>query len=96
MKSQYNLIKNPYITEKVVLLRETENKVVFQVANDANKIELKKAIETIFDVKVKKISTLNVKRKVKRQGKTEGKRADWKKAIVTLEEGQAIEYFEGA
>ncbi|PCI30528.1 MAG: 50S ribosomal protein L23 [SAR324 cluster bacterium] len=96
MKSQFNLIRKPHITEKGVLLKEEQNKVIFQVAVDANKIELKKAIESIFKVKVKKISTLNVKGKTKRQGKTEGKRADWKKAIVTLEEDQSIEYFEGA
>lgn len=96
MRSQFNLIRNPRITEKVVLMKEMENKVVFEVAKDANKIEIKKAIESIFKVKVKKISTLNVKGKIKRQGRTEGKRADWKKAIVTLEEGSTIEYFEGA
>lgn len=96
MSRLYNLIRNPYITEKVVLQKEETNKVVFEVAGDANKIELKNAVETIFKVKVKKISTLNVKGKKKRQGRTEGKRADWKKAIVTLEEGQTIEYFEGA
>lgn len=96
MNRLYNLIRNPHITEKVVEQKDIENKVVFEVAGDANKIELKKAVETIFKVKVKKISTLNVKGKKKRQGRTEGKRADWKKAIVTLEEGQTIEYFEGA
>ncbi len=96
MKSQFNLIRQPRITEKVILMKEMDNKVVFKVAQDTNKIELKKAVESIFKVKVKKIATLNVKGKMKRQGKTEGKRADWKKAVVTLDEGNKIEYFEGA
>ena len=96
MTGKFNLITKPHITEKVVLFKETENKVVFNVRKDASKIELKKAIEDIFKVKVKKIGTMNVKGKTKRQGRTEGKRSDWKKAIVTLEEGSVIEYFEGA
>lgn len=96
MKSQFGLISKPYITEKVLLLKEEGNKVVFQIRKDTNKIELKNAVESIFNVKVESINTLNVKGKKKRLGKHEGKRADWKKAIVTLKEGDTIEYFEGA
>ena len=96
MKSQFRMIERPYITEKVVLMKEQENKVVFKVRKDSNKVELKKAIEAIFNVKVEKVSTISVKGKKKRQGRWEGKRADWKKAIVTLKEGDTIEYFEGA
>lgn len=96
MKSQFNMISKPYITEKVLAIKEEGNKVVFKVAKDVNKIELKKAVESIFNVKVENVCTLNVKGKKKRQGQWEGKRADWKKAIVTLKEGDAIEYFEGA
>ncbi len=96
MKSQFNLISKPYITEKVLLLKEDGNKVVFEIRKDTNKIELKNAVESIFNVTVKNINTLNVKGKKKRLGKYEGKRADWKKAIVTLKEGDTIEYFEGA
>ncbi len=96
MKSQFSLISKPYITEKVLLLKEDGNKVVFQIRKDTNKIELKNAVESIFNVKVENINTLNVKGKKKRLGKHEGKRADWKKAIVTLKEGDTIEYFEGA
>ncbi len=96
MKSQFNLLTTPYITEKVLLLKEEGNKVVFKIRKDTNKIELKSAIESIFNVKVETINTLNVKGKKKRLGKYEGKRADWKKAIVTLKEGDTIEYFEGA
>ncbi len=96
MKSQFSLISKPYITEKVLLLKEEGNKVVFQIRKDTNKIELKNAVESIFNVKVENINTLNVKGKKKRLGRHEGKRADWKKAIVTLKEGDTIEYFEGA
>ena len=96
MKSQFNLISRPYITEKVLLLKEEGNKVVFRIRRDTNKIELKTAIESIFNVTVEAINTLNVKGKKKRMGRHEGKRADWKKAIVTLKEGDSIEYFEGA
>ena len=96
MKSQFDIITKPYITEKVVLLREEDNKVVFEIRKDANKIELKRAIESIFNVTVENINTLNVKGKKKRLGRSEGKRPDWKKAIVTLKEGDTIEYFEGA
>lgn len=96
MKSQFNMISKPYITEKVLANKEEGNKVVFKVAKDINKIELKKAVESIFNVKVESVCTINVKGKKKRQGRWEGKRADWKKAIITLKEGDTIEYFEGA
>ena len=96
MKSQWNLIQQPYLTEKVMLLKEEQNKVVFKIHPDVNKIELKKAIESIFKVSVTKVSTLNVTGKKRRAGLIHGKQADWKKAIVTLKEGDSIEYFEGA
>ncbi|MBU2512432.1 50S ribosomal protein L23 [bacterium] len=96
MKSQFNLISRPYITEKVLLMKEEGNKVVFKIRKDTNKIELKNAIESIFNVTVQNINTLVVKGKKKRLGRHEGKRSDWKKAIVTLKEGDTIEYFEGA
>ncbi|MDT8446219.1 MAG: 50S ribosomal protein L23 [bacterium] len=96
MRSHFTLIKQPHITEKVLLIKEDQNKVVFKVAREANKVELKKAIESIFGVTVENIQTINVKGKIKRVGTRSGKRADWKKAIVTLKEGDSIEYFEGA
>ncbi len=96
MKNQFNLISKPYITEKVLLMKEEGNKVVFRIRQDTNKIELKNAIESIFNVTVEGINTLNVKGKKKRLGRHEGRRSDWKKAIVTLKEGDTIEYFEGA
>ncbi len=96
MKSQFSLISRPYITEKVLLMKEEGNKVVFRIRKDTNKIELKNAIESIFNVTVEEINTLVVKGKKKRLGRHEGRRSDWKKAIVTLKEGDTIEYFEGA
>jgi len=96
MKNQFGFISKPYITEKVLFLKEEQNKVVFKVDKTVNKIELKKAIESIFNVTVEAVNTLNVSGKKKRLGKWEGRRADWKKAVVTLKEGDTIEYFEGA
>lgn len=96
MKSQYRLISRPHMTEKVVLIKEEANKVVFRIRKDANKIELKNAIESLFNVTVESVRTMNVKGKNKRLGRYQGKRSDWKKAIVTLKEGDTIEYFEGA
>ncbi len=96
MKNQFRLIKRPHITEKVLLLKEENNKVVFRIRRDTNKIELKNAIESMFNVTVEAINTLIVKGKKKRLGRHEGKKSDWKKAIVTLKEGDTIEYFEGA
>ncbi len=96
MKNQFGFISKPYITEKVLSLNEEQNKVVFKIDRTINKIELKKAIESIFNVTVEAVNTLNVRGKKKRLGKWEGRRADWKKAVVTLKEGDTIEYFEGA
>jgi len=95
MKSPYDIIIKPIITEKSMSGMET-NRYTFKVLKDANKTEIKLAIEEAFDVKVSKINTANVKGKVKRQGKFIGKRADWKKAMVTLTaDSKPIELFEG-
>jgi large subunit ribosomal protein L23 len=82
------------VTEKGSRLRETGNKYVFSVIADANRIEIKRAVQEIFHVKVKSVKTMVVHGKVKRMGVFQGKRPDWKKAIVTLEEGQSIDLFE--
>jgi large subunit ribosomal protein L23 len=84
------------LTEKGTLIKETENKVLFKVAKEANKIEIRQAIETIFKVKVANVATINCKGKRKRMGRYEGKRPDWKKAIVTLKEGEKLDFIEGA
>jgi len=95
MKSPYDIIKRPVITEKS--MQNVENKVyVFEVAKDANKIEIGRAIEEIFGVKVAKVNTINVLGKEKRMGVHSGYRADWKKAIVRLaDSSKTIEIFEG-
>ncbi len=94
MKTSYDILIKPIITEKTVGLME-EGKYTFKVAKDANKYEIKKAVQNIFKVDVRNVSTMNIKGKTKRMGKYEGKTSSWKKAIVTLKEGQQIEVFEG-
>jgi len=89
----HSIIRRPVITEKNTILRSDENKYVFEVVKKATKKELKTAIETLFKVNVTKINTLIVKGKKKRMGRNVGYRSDWKKAIVTLQEGQSIERF---
>ena len=95
MKAYHHLIKGSIITEKTHALRETGNKVTFRVAVKANKIEIRKAIEELFKVKVLAVNTIQMKGKKKRLGRTEGVRPDWKKAIVTLATGEKIAGFEG-
>jgi large subunit ribosomal protein L23 len=88
------VVRKVLITEKGTVLRETQNQYFFEVARDANKIDIKRAIETIFSVKVDSVRTMQLRGKVKRQGRWVGKRNDWKKAIVTLKPDQKIELFE--
>jgi large subunit ribosomal protein L23 len=95
MRAYGKVIIRPLLTEKNAMLKETLNKVVFEVAPDANKIEIKKAVEEAFKVSVDSVNILNVRGKVKRLGRNFGKRRDWKKAVVTLKEGNIIEFFEG-
>ena len=95
MKANRDIIIRPIVTEKISNLQETENKVAFVVDRGANKIEIKKAVEERFEVKVKKVATLNMIGKMKRMGKFQGRRSNWKKAIVTLREGFKIDFFEG-
>jgi large subunit ribosomal protein L23 len=90
------IILEPVVTEKTTHRRETLNEVAFKVAKNANKIEIRRAVEELFDVKVRKVRTISMHGKVKRLGRFEGKRASWKKAIVTLKEGETIEFFEHA
>ncbi len=95
MKSIYDVIKKPLITEKGSNLKETQNKIVLQVSTEANKIEIKNAVEAVFKVKVEEVRTMVFKGKKKRLGARQGVRSDWKKAVVTLKEGQTVEYLEG-
>ena len=95
MKSAFDIIKRPVLTEKSYDAMG-EKKYTFEVAIDANKIEIKNAIETIFGVKVASVNTMRTMGKMKRQGRFTGRTAEKKKAIVTLtEESKAIEFFEG-
>ena len=87
-----DILIRPMITEKTTELM-AEGKYVFKVAKNANKIEIAKAVKEIFNVKVEKVNTVNVKGKTKRIGRTSGKRANYKKAIVKLAEGSTIEFF---
>ena len=95
MKAYYHLIKGPIITEKTHTQREAANKLTFRVDLKANKIEIRKAIEDIFKVKVLGVNTIHMRGKKKRLGRTQGFRPDWKKAIVTLAPGEKIAGFEG-
>ena len=91
----YEIIKKPIITENS-MYQMADKKYTFEVAKDANKIEIKKAVEDIFGVKVEKVTTMRVLGKVKRMGANSGKRPDWKKAIVKLaDNSKTIEFFDG-
>jgi len=90
------LLKAPHLTEKSVIQKDEKNQVTFKVDTGANKIEIKRAIEDLFKVKVLNVNTINMHGKEKRMGRYMGRRPDWKKAVVTLKEGDRIEYFEGA
>jgi len=94
MKNPRDILKRPVITEKSMALQE-ENKYTFVVDLNANKVEIKKAVEELFKVKVEKVRTMRVKGKLKRVRNVVGRRPDIKKAIVTLKEGDKIELFEG-
>ena len=92
----YDIIRVPRITEKGARLKEQSNVLTFEVRNDANKVQVRKAIEVIFKVKVLDVTTVNVAGKKKRMGTRLGRRSDWKKAFVTLKPGEKIDIFEGA
>ena len=95
MKTNRDIIIHPLMTEKMSALQETQNKVAFIVDPNANKIEIRKAVEEKFDVKVQKVATINMNGKTKRLGRFQGRRSNWKKAIITLQEGFTIDFFEG-
>ena len=95
MKAYHHLIRGPIITEKTHTIREANNKLTLKVDVKANKIEIRKAIETLFKVKVLAVNTIQMMGKKKKLGKSEWKRPDWKKAIVTLAPGEKIAGYEG-
>ena len=93
--NMHDLLLKPVITEKTTMMM-SDGKYTFKVPLHANKVEIRKAVEAIFGVKVKSVATLRTMGKFKRMGEYIGKRPDYKKAIVTLQEGETIEFFEGA
>jgi large subunit ribosomal protein L23 len=92
----FDVLRAPKMTEKTVSLKEDANQFAFEVDQRANKIQIKESIEKSFKVSVLKVRTMNVRGKKKRLGRYQGLKSSWKKAIVTLKEGDTIEYFEGA
>ncbi|MCF7930739.1 MAG: 50S ribosomal protein L23 [Acholeplasmataceae bacterium] len=93
MTKYYDIIKAPIITEQSTKLIESQNRYTFKVDRKSNKVEIKKAIEAIFNVKVLSVNTVNVLPKFKRMGKYEGFKPAYKKAVVKLAEGQKIDAF---
>ena len=89
-----SIIRKVLITEKGTVLREVQQQYLFEVARAANKIQIKRAVEAVFNVKVDSVQTMQMRGKTKRQGRWVGRRNDWKKAIVTLKPDQKIELFE--
>jgi large subunit ribosomal protein L23 len=96
MKEPYKIIKRPVVTEKANLRKEESNQLIFEVARHANKVEIARAIEDLFNVHVTQVRTQIVPGKRKRLGRHIGYTAKWKKAVVTLREGDSIDFFEGA
>ena len=90
-----DILKRPLITEKATHLKGVANAVSFEVDRRAKKKQIQEAVEKLFKVKVETVRTMNVSGKVKRRGRTVGLRPGWKKAIVTLKQGDKIEFFEG-
>lgn len=92
----HRVLVQPLLTEKITGLREKTNTVGFVVHPEANRVQVKQAVETLLKVKVVKVNLMNVRGKVKRLGRFSGKRSDWKKAFVTLKEGEKLEMYESA
>lgn len=96
MRDPREIIVRPLLTEKSMRLKEERNAVTFRVLPDANKVEIRHAVEAIFNVKVAQVRTATVRGKLKRMGRFQGRRPSWKKAIVTLAPGHKIDVVEGA
>ena len=90
------VILRPIMTEKSMRQKEEQNTVAFRVRPDANKVEIRAAVESVFNVKVSAVRTASFEGKLKRMGRHQGRRSDWKKAIVTLKPGHKIDLVEGA
>jgi len=90
------VLVQPLLTEKITALREKTNTVGFIVHPNANRVQIKQAVEALLKVKVEKVNVLNIRGKVKRLGRFSGRRSDWKKAFVTLKKGEKLEMYESA
>lgn len=95
-RSARDILIRPLMTEKHMKQKDEQNTVAFQVRPDANKVEIRTAVETVFNVKVADVRTMNYEGKMKRMGRHQGRRPGWKKAVVTLAAGHTIELVEGA
>jgi large subunit ribosomal protein L23 len=93
--NRYDIIKRPISTEKTNLQKEALNQVTFEVDRRANRVQIEKHVEEIFNVRVASVRTMQVKGKKKQRGRITGRRKNWKKAIVKLMPGERIEFFEG-
>ena len=96
MNDPRKIILQPLLTEKSTKMKENANTIVFKVNMKANKIEIKKAVQKMFDVHVQDVRTMVIRGKRKRMGRFEGKRSNWKKALVTLKAGESIDFLESA
>ena len=92
----FDVLRAPKMSEKTLSLKEEANQFAFEVDQRANKIQIKESVEKSFKVSVLKVRTMNVRGKKKRLGRYQGLKSSWKKAIITLKEGDTIEYFEGS
>ena len=95
-RDPFDVLIKPLLTEKITGLQDQANRVAFVVRKSATRVEIRFAVESALKVKVKSVNVMNVMGKTKRQGRFVGKRADWKKAIVTLREGEKLELYESA
>ncbi len=95
-RDPFDVLIKPLLTEKITGLQDQANRVAFVVRKNATRVEIRLAVESALKVKVKAVNVMNVMGKTKRQGRFVGKRADWKKAIVTLREGEKLELYESA
>ncbi len=95
-RDPFDVLVKPLLTEKITGLQESANRIAFVVQTDVNRIEVRQAVESVLKVKVKSVNIMKVMGKKKRQGRHLGKRPDWKKAIVTLHEGEKVELYESA
>jgi large subunit ribosomal protein L23 len=91
----YDVIRRPLVTEKSTVARETGNLVTLAVDPRASKHEIQRAVEALFEVKVESVRTMRTPPKLRRVAKNQGRKPEWKKALVKLAEGQSIEFFEG-